>query len=208
MLFDSLYQTKGDFEAALFWLERALAVATEWNLMFLVLDITQALGCVHAFRGDFDKGLSLLETARAGIESTRPRKVDAVIYAHLGEVQMLAGQLGDAIFHVEAARKIAVDCGQRAIEAHTLRMLGDLARLSSRPDPEKAQSWYEQAIKIAEVLGMRPLLARCYLGLGGLRGSEDQEQTALAYTREAIAMFREMGMQYWLERAESTLTVL
>jgi hypothetical protein len=51
---------------------------------------------------------------------------------------------------------------------------------------------------------MRPLVAHCQFGLGKLhhrRGDREQTQEHLA---TAIAMYREMGMTYWLEQAEAS----
>jgi hypothetical protein len=61
---------------------------------------------------------------------------------------------------------------------------------------------YRQALALAEPRGMRPLIAHCHLGLGKLfrrTGQRDQGREDLA---TATTMYREMGMTYWLERAE------
>jgi hypothetical protein len=51
-----------------------------------------------------------------------------------------------------------------------------------------------------EPRGMRPLVAHCHLGLGKLyRRTDKREQ---AHEHLTTAMYREMGMSYWLEQAE------
>ena len=50
---------------------------------------------------------------------------------------------------------------------------------------------------------MRPLVARCYFGLGTLCRRAGTRQQALAPLTTAIAMFRGMGMDFWLEAAEA-----
>ena len=57
----------------------------------------------------------------------------------------------------------------------------------------------------AEKLELRPLQARCHLGLGILYrriGRSDESRAELA---TAIAMLREMGMSRWLPEAEGEL---
>jgi hypothetical protein len=52
---------------------------------------------------------------------------------------------------------------------------------------------------------MRPLVAHCHLGLGKLDrriGDRVKGDEALA---TAIAMYREMGMTFWLEKAKAAL---
>jgi hypothetical protein len=55
---------------------------------------------------------------------------------------------------------------------------------------------------------MRPLLARCYLGLGSPYGSGGRDRSAREHLLTASAMFRDMGMQWWAEKAESELNAL
>jgi hypothetical protein len=48
------------------------------------------------------------------------------------------------------------------------------------------------------------LVAHCHLGLGKLRRTGKREQ-AKAHLTTATTMYREMGMTYWLEKAEVEL---
>jgi hypothetical protein len=51
-------------------------------------------------------------------------------------------------------------------------------------------------------LGMRPLVAHCHLGLGKLYRRTDKGEQARDHLATATTMCREMGMTYWLEKAE------
>jgi hypothetical protein len=55
---------------------------------------------------------------------------------------------------------------------------------------------------------MRPLQARCHLGLGKLYARAGQQETARTELSTAIQMLREMGMAYWLSEAEAALASL
>jgi hypothetical protein len=50
---------------------------------------------------------------------------------------------------------------------------------------------------------VRPLIAHCHLGLGKLYGRMGQREQAQEYLTTATTMYREMGMAYWLEKAEA-----
>jgi hypothetical protein len=52
---------------------------------------------------------------------------------------------------------------------------------------------------------MRPLIAHCHLGLGGLHRRTGDPAAAQAYLTTAAGMFREMDMSFWLDRAEAAL---
>ena len=69
----------------------------------------------------------------------------------------------------------------------------------------QAAAHYQQALTLAEELGMRPLVAHCHRGLGTLYaaiGQREQARTALA---AAITLYRTMDMTFWLPQAEATL---
>jgi len=58
-------------------------------------------------------------------------------------------------------------------------------------------------LALAEPHGMRPLVAHCYLGLGELDRRTGKREQAQEHLTTATAMYREMGMTYWLEKAEA-----
>ena len=64
-------------------------------------------------------------------------------------------------------------------------------------------AYYHQALALAEELGMRPLVAHGHLGLGRLGRRAGQHELAERHWTMAGAMFREMGMSHWLEKAEA-----
>jgi hypothetical protein len=50
--------------------------------------------------------------------------------------------------------------------------------------------------------------AHCHLGLGKLYRRTDKREQARQHLATATTMYREMGMTYWLERAEAELRQL
>jgi hypothetical protein len=61
---------------------------------------------------------------------------------------------------------------------------------------------------LATELGMRPLVAHCHLGLGKLSRGTGKRQEAQEHLTTATAIYREMGMGYWLEKAEVEMEAL
>ncbi len=70
-------------------------------------------------------------------------------------------------------------------------------------DVNKAEGAYNQAISLAEELGMRPLVARCHLGLGMLYRETGRLPQARSELSAAIDLFRTMEMTLWLEQGET-----
>jgi hypothetical protein len=61
---------------------------------------------------------------------------------------------------------------------------------------------------LADELGMRPLIAHCHLGLGKLYRRTDRREQVQEHLTTATMMYREMGMPYWLEKAEGEMKEL
>ena len=57
---------------------------------------------------------------------------------------------------------------------------------------------YQQALALADELGMRPLQAHCHLGLGTLYAAIGQREQARTALSTAIEMYRGMEMTFWL----------
>ena len=73
------------------------------------------------------------------------------------------------------------------------------------PDAEQAEAHYQQALALADALGMRPLVAHCHHGLGRLYGQTGRGEQARAELSAAIELYRAMEMTFWLPQAEAVL---
>jgi len=60
-------------------------------------------------------------------------------------------------------------------------------------------------LALAEPRGMRPLIAHCHLGLGKLYQRTGEREQAQEHLTTATTMYREMGMTYCLEQAETEI---
>jgi Tetratricopeptide repeat len=96
--------------------------------------------------------------------------------------------------------------GLRGWQAWVLRLFGEIGSRRDPPDTETAEDYYRQSVALATELGMRPLAAHCHLGLGKLYRRTDKREQAREHFATATTMYREMGMTYWLEKAEAELT--
>jgi MalT-like TPR region len=103
------------------------------------------------------------------------------------------------------ALELSRERGHRGSEAWTLRLLGEIAAHAQRPDVATAEATYRAAMGLASELGMRPLVAHCHRGLGELHRRTGDRATAEQHSATATAMCREMGMGFWLEKAEAVL---
>jgi tetratricopeptide (TPR) repeat protein len=73
---------------------------------------------------------------------------------------------------------------------------------------DEALACYREAFTLAGELGMRPLAAHCHLGLGKLYRHIGKREPAQEHLTTAATMYREMGMGFWLEKANAEMSVL
>jgi class 3 adenylate cyclase len=122
-------------------------------------------------------------------------------YTAVGQTTHLAARM-------EQLAPAARQRGQRGVEGHVLRLLGDIAAHPDRVDAETAEAHYRLALALAEELGLRPLMAQCHLGLGALYRRAGTRQQAREHLATAAAMFDEMDMRFWREQTEAELKEL
>jgi len=73
---------------------------------------------------------------------------------------------------------------------------------------ELAERYYRSALALAAEVGMRPLVAHCHHDLGKLYGRIGKRDNARDQLTSAIAMYREMDMRFWLEKANAEMRSL
>ncbi|MFQ5899282.1 MAG: AAA family ATPase [Candidatus Methylomirabilia bacterium] len=204
----SLYGLRGEFSDAVHPLEVGLALSRDWNFA-LVSQVTEGLlGYTHALSGRVAEGLSLLEQALRAITPTGAGAWHSLIVVNLAEAYALAGRLEDARVFAGQALTLTRERGQRGWQVRMFRLLAEIASHLDAPDVETARGHYGQAMALADELGMRPLLARCHLGLAKLYRSTGDRPKAQEHLTTATTMLREMDMRFWLEQAEAELKAL
>jgi tetratricopeptide (TPR) repeat protein len=195
---------QGEFAQARRVLEQGVEITEARQLGTLVL--VAALGYARAMSGQLPSGIPRLEKAEADVRESRSHNRLALVSVWLGGAYLTAGRLADAAEIAQRALALARDHHQRGVEGWTLRLLAEIAGHGSPPSGAGAEESYRQALALATELGMRPLIAHCHLGLGKLYRRTGKREQAQEHLATATAMYREMGMTYWLEKAEAEMT--
>jgi len=167
--------------------------------------IVAGLGFASALQGRLAEGRALLEEAIRESPRMGARQRPPLWVAWLSEVCRLAGHGDEAGQHAHQALDLARQLKERGNEALALHQLGVVHAHADPPDVKQAEAYYQQALALAEELGMRPLVAHCHLGLGRLychTGRGEQARTALTV---AIGFYRAMDMTFWPPQVEAAL---
>jgi tetratricopeptide (TPR) repeat protein len=123
----------------------------------------------------------------------------------LSEGCRLGGHAEDAWQHARQALDLARQQKDRGDEVLALHQLGVVYAHAAPLDVVQAEAYYQQALALADELGMRPLVAHCHCGLGTLYTKTGQQEQARAELSTAIEMYRTMEMTFWLPQVEAVL---
>jgi len=193
---------RGRFGEAAAALLRGLDVCRRWEFSVHRPWLAAALGHTYAMAGRISKGVSILSGAVDDAERFGNVGGHAWRLAALGEALLLAGRPDEAATRADQALEQSRGRGERGHEAWALRLQADVAASQKSPASDAAHARYHEALGLAETLEMRPLEARCHLGLAALHHAEGRSAEAAAARARATEMFRSMGMDFWLTRAQ------
>jgi tetratricopeptide (TPR) repeat protein len=150
-------------------------------------------------------GVGLVERASGLADERGERWLLSVLQMWLGEVHLAAGDPERARRHAQVSLEMSRAQSQRGTEAWAWWLLAEIAAATDPPDTQEAEAAYREALGRASTLGMRPLVAHCYLGLGKLYRRTGDDAMAREHLTTATTMYREMGMTFWLEQAETEM---
>jgi tetratricopeptide (TPR) repeat protein len=148
--------------------------------------ICASLGLAYATDGRTAEAFPLLEQALERLRAAQMMIYQSLFLTSLSETHVLAGRTDDA-----------TQCAAEALRVHRDPL-----------DVGEAEPRYQQALALATDLGMRPLVAHCHAGLAKLYRRTGKDHLTKEHFTSATTMYRDMGMTYWLEKAEAEMAAL
>ena len=200
-----LHLIRGRPESAIPPLEQGVVLARVENVSFFLPFITAPLGAAYALAGRVDAGIGLLEQAIEQAGSMGLVATQSLRLAWLAEAHLMAGRLEPARNHAQRALQLAEDRRERGRVADVQRLLADIEAEKADSDGSAAATAYRGALEAAQTLQMRPVVARCLLGLGCLSRRMGRRDDARRDVADALAQFSAMGMTLWVQRARAAL---
>jgi tetratricopeptide (TPR) repeat protein len=130
------------------------------------------------------------------------------IHAYLGVAHLQLGNLEKAKAYAEQGVNLSRANKERGAEALAEMFLGRILAADNPSRSDEAKEHIFRSIEIADELKLKPITAVGYFHLGELSGSSSPTTEAVAQLQKAEAMFREMGMDDWLAKAQKALAKL
>ena len=197
---------RGDFGQARGQAEKAVQLCEIHGVLTYLSAAYAVWGWVLSWSSSPSEGLPYLERAVNIHEATGLKLYLPRMYRFWADALFLAGDRDAARHKAQHALDLAKEFGERGEKAQTLVLLADIA--AAGVDENVAGTFYGEARQLAEELGMRPFVAHCHYGIGKLHHRTGHARRALEHLTAAGAMYREMEMQFWLEKVEAEMKEL
>ena len=187
----------GDIDTAVPFLEQSLTASREEAIAFW-LRVREYFAYALALLGRREQALEFLAEIRQHMPSWDVGRYGTVA----ASAYLAAGCPGEARVEIRQALAAATERNARGHRAPLLRLEADALLAQEPAEAATALQRFREALTLAADLGMRPEVAHCHLGLGKLYRRTGDGAKAQEHLTTATTMYREMGMGYWLEKAE------
>ena len=144
----------GDIPRAMTVLEDGVALARARSIQLLLPSVAEPLGLAYVRSGRIGEGLALLEEAAGRHSGTRGTAGHAARATSLSEGYRVAGRQADALREAKTAVELATKHDEQGHRAWALLALAEVS------GGDEAAAAYREAVRLAEALELRPLLAR------------------------------------------------
>ena len=202
----TLHLLQGQIAQSVALLERGLDLCRTWILPLIHPLLASSLGEAYALSARSAEAIALLEDAERQAVAMRRLGGHPLLLVRLADAYFRAGRLDTATARASRALELARAQQERGHEAYALRLLGEIASSGPSGAREDAEPLYLQAITRAEELAMRPLRARCLLGLAQHHRRAGRPARAQGPLAAAAAEFQALDMPFWLEAAQGERT--
>jgi tetratricopeptide (TPR) repeat protein len=200
-----VYALRDDAAAAVDVLERGMTLCMRQELGLWIPSLGAALGYAYLLAGRYDDGAASIAAAVRKAETHGIGAGHALRLAWLAEALFASNRLAEAEEVARRAITLASERGELGNEAWAFRALAEvLATRAGRP----AEAPYQQALALADALGMAPLTARCRLGLGRMLGRVGARTEARESLGAASVEFAGLGMSRLAQLASRELEAL
>jgi class 3 adenylate cyclase/tetratricopeptide (TPR) repeat protein len=198
-----VHMRRGSFADALLCLSAGLEICNEFGMRTWFPALASALGYTYSLAGENEKAFPWLERAIAEAEQQNVLFRHSLRVGWLGEAHLRAGRHEAAAAMARRALDLARGREEHGHEAYALWLL---ARTSE--DRLEAETLYHEALGRARELGLRPLEAHCYFGIGEMHRRFGSSESARAAFKDAAQVMMTLDMTTWLAEVNSALAEL
>ncbi len=199
------YMVKGDWILASEHLKSGIKCLEKAKFPSELGIARSGLGYACSHLGDLGTGRKHIE---AGIAIKRESWIETGLadqYFQLSHCQFESGDPGSARDSVEKALELSQRHHEKLVEGQCLIWLGKILTSVQPAEIKQAEDSIQRGISIFNELKSKPFLSIGYLFLGEFCKAAGRKDESLKNLHLAEGMFKEMGMDYWLNKTREAL---
>ncbi|MDY6835103.1 MAG: tetratricopeptide repeat protein, partial [Chloroflexota bacterium] len=196
-----VYHAMGRNKETILFFRSALEYVSETQTLWMAYQCNEFLGVAYAELGERQACQGFLDELRdSELTPINSGTIwpTGIAYLELGEMDEARTWLEKALIHCE---RIGEQCGQGIARIYLGRLWGK----QEIPQYDEAEELLLEGIRRLEALQLKPWSTKGYLYLGELYGDMGQRDKAMENLTKAETAFREMGMNFWLQRTYQVL---
>jgi predicted ATPase/class 3 adenylate cyclase len=166
------------------------------------------LGHGYLFLGQSKKALRYAEKGMKINTDLGIPFLPGLIHTTLSAANLYLSHLEEALFHAEQAVSLSEKNKERFSEAAARIGLGRIIFAKDRMKFEEANKLMLRGLRMLDELQIKPIYAVGLLRLAELYTDAGQKEEGLKNLKNAEEMFKEMGIDYWLGKAQELWTRL
>jgi class 3 adenylate cyclase/tetratricopeptide (TPR) repeat protein len=163
------------------------------------------LGMGYYLQGDLDTALEHAQRAYKIQNNLGIPTLMSFIQWAIGVIEFEGDELKKVSKSFESALAFSQENNEKLSEGMSFVWLGRTVGKMDSLQKDKAEECIRRGIEILKDKKIKPYFSHGYLFLGELYSYSDQREKALEYLKKAEDNFREMEMDYWLDRTQEVL---
>jgi len=196
---------KGDWESSKEHFEKGIKHNEETKFAFFSALSWSGLGYACSMHGDHETGK---RHAEKGLKIHRDSGVEmflSLAHSLLGVIHLNLGDQKNARSLAKEALRLSKKNNEKFVEGWSWLLLGTILGKTEPRKIDKAKGYILKGVEIGRELRTKPYYALGHLNLGQLYLNAGEKIKAIDNFKKAEGMFRKMGMDYWLGKAQEVL---
>jgi len=199
----AIYKNKGDFESALRCYEGSLEILEKVGDKLGAATSLKNVGIIHYYQGGYDEALELMRKSLRMSESIDDEQFIVHIRCWLNEIFLAVDEKELALEHGKKVLQISKELGTLGEEGIARRVLGMIYR--EKGEYRIAESEFRKARELLDETNNDMEFTKLLYEYALLFAKIGDDKRFRGHMKAALEKFKEMGMVWWVGKAEQAL---
>jgi predicted ATPase len=194
---------RGEYERALSDLTIALQYSITTGVVIFTPVFLALLADMYLRKGEIEEGKKFLKEAIGAVKQIHAAYISAASLTTISECLMLSHEYVEAKEFCAQAMMMLKERKLFALYVLLVKISADIDLCFPNPDFVEIKAKLDEAMKLFNLFGVKPYLARSYLTLATMYLKQGDQENFQSEQKKAVALFEELGMRYWVARTKA-----